>query len=54
MTYRLSGGSAHPKVAAGLTPYPPPFHSCWDLMSTKSVNKRGPETPDSQNELFRT
>ena len=61
MTYRLSGGSAQPKVAAcspklavhlitpGLL-----FGTCWDLLNTKSVNKRGPETPDSPNQLFRT
>ena len=50
MTYKLSGGSAQPRIQpsrnpssfAGLL-----FGSFWDLLSAKMVNKRGPETPDS-------
>ena len=57
MTYKLSGGSAQPRNQptcslagwVGLL-----FGTLWDLLSTKSVNKRGPETPDRQNQLFRT
>ena len=56
MTYKLSGGSAQPRIqparsppgCAGLL-----FESFWDLLSAKMVNKTGPETPDSQNQLFR-
>ncbi len=56
MTYNLRGaGSA--KTAASRSPFnyvAPPFHSFWDLLSTKSVKKRGPEISDSQNHLFGT
>ena len=57
MTYKLSGGSAQPRnqparSLLGCLGFP--FCSCWGLLNTKSVNKRGPETPDSQNQLFRT
>ena len=57
MTYRLSGGSAQPKPQQNRSPsssLPSLFDSFWNLLSTNSVNKRGPETPDSQNKLFRT
>ena len=60
MTYRISAGSAQPKSqpvhskSQWLNWPAPPFHSFWDLLKTKSVNKKGPETPASQNQLFRT
>ena len=61
MTYRLSGGSAQPKVAAvhpqtafRLISPPNPFHAFWDLLNTKSAHKKGPETRDNQTQLFRT
>ena len=50
MTYKLSGGSAQPRIqparslvgCAGLL-----FGSFWDLLTAKMVNQRGPETPDN-------
>ena len=50
MTYKLSGGSAQPRnqpARSRVNSPAPPFHSFWDLLSAKMVNKRGPETPDS-------
>ena len=50
MTYKLSGGSAQPRMHPNRSPPGSVsllFGSFWDLLSTKSVNKRGPETPDS-------
>ena len=50
MTYKLSGGSAQPRIqpARSLCGFPGLlFGSFWDLLSAKMVNKRGPETPDS-------
>ncbi len=57
MTYKLSGGSAQPRIQPNrscVNSVASLFDSFWDLLNTKRVNKRGPETPDSQNKLFRT
>ena len=50
MTYKLSRGSAQPRIQPYRIPSGFPgllFETFWEFMSTKSVNKRGPETPDS-------
>jgi len=57
MTYKLSGRSAQPQIQPSRNPFSSVgllFGTSWDLLSTKSVNKRGPETPDSPNQVFRT
>ena len=57
MTYKLSGGSAQPRNQPNRSPPGSVgllFGSFGDLLSTKCVNKMGPETPDSPNQLFIT
>ena len=50
MTYKLSRGSAQPRIQPARSPSSflgLLFGSFWDLLSAKMVNKKGPETPDS-------